>query len=103
MFLTILLSVRVVSGTASMPLFIISTSQTYFSRGNKKTVCNYICPVSESVGVSTSCKIKSGGQNWSNPTRELTCNLPAECDIDALTAEAADFLSRIGSSKRVLK
>ncbi|CBY35675.1 unnamed protein product [Oikopleura dioica] len=68
------------------------------NRGNKKTVCNYICPVSESVGVSTSCKIKSGGQNWSNPTRELTCNLPAECDIDALTAEAADFLSRIGST-----
>jgi len=68
------------------------------NRGNKKTVCNYICPVSESVGVSTSCKIKSGGQNWSNPTRPLTCDLPAECDITALQAEAADFLSRIGSS-----
>ena len=102
MFSMILHSVPVDSGTASKSL-IFSKDQMVkinFSRGSKKTTCNYICPVSEEVGVTATCKHKAGV--WKDPTRPLTCNLPAECDLAALEAEAADFLSRIGSGKRPL-
>ncbi|CAG5088655.1 Oidioi.mRNA.OKI2018_I69.PAR.g11917.t1.cds [Oikopleura dioica] len=66
------------------------------NRGSKKTTCNYICPVSEAVGVTASCKHKSG--LWRDPTRPLTCNLPPTCDLAALETEITDFLGRIGST-----